>query len=173
MPRAGIALGSNLGDRLENLRAACGRLREIANDGDLLTAPVYRTAPVDCPDGSPEFYNSVVEIGFDGSASELLDITQRIERDLGRTAAGRNAPRVVDIDLLYFGDETISSDSLALPHPRITVRRFVLQPLADIRPNLVLAGYESSVRQLLMKLISDEPELEVVSRFLTAARHDL
>jgi 2-amino-4-hydroxy-6-hydroxymethyldihydropteridine diphosphokinase len=162
MPRIGIALGSNLGDRLAHLRAACGRLREIST-GEMLMAPVYRTAPVGCPPGSPDFYNTVVEIGFSGSPLEMLDRAKSIERELGRTpAAGRNAPRVVDLDLLYFGNERFESERLSIPHPRLAVRRFVLQPLADIRPELLLPGLRSSIRALLAALPPGEPELELV-----------
>ncbi|NJR43327.1 MAG: 2-amino-4-hydroxy-6-hydroxymethyldihydropteridine diphosphokinase [Akkermansiaceae bacterium] len=75
---------------------------------------------------------------FNGSAFELLEITQSIEKKLGRvTASIRNAPRVIDIDLLYFGDEIIDSENLILPHPRITERSFVLQPLAEIRGDFI------------------------------------
>ncbi len=161
MSRAGIALGSNLGDRLANLRAACACLREIANAGEpIITAPVYQTEPLLCPPGSPEFLNTVIEIDFTGTAMELLETTRTIEQKLGRApSAERNAPRVIDIDLLYLGDETIGNDSLTLPHPRIGERRFVLQPLADIRPELILPGQTHDIADLLKNLRSDEPPL--------------
>jgi 2-amino-4-hydroxy-6-hydroxymethyldihydropteridine diphosphokinase len=165
MPRAGIALGSNLGDRRANLRAAFDCLGKIATPGaPLLAAPIYQTEPLLCPPGSPYFYNSAVEIGFEGTAFELLEITQGIERKLGRQIAFvRNAPRIIDVDLLYFGDEVIDSGLLVLPHPRIAERRFVLQPLAAIRPGLVLPGDERNISQLLDDLKSDEPPLIPVS----------
>lgn len=161
MPRVGIALGSNLGDRLANLKAACDCLREIAVPGaPFLLAPVYQTEPLACPPGSPLFHNSVIEIGYEGTPQELLEITQSIERKLGRTTAPeRNAPRVIDVDLLYFGDAVVETGPLSLPHPRIRERRFVLQPLADIRPDLILPGHHQSVRQLLSELQSEEPPL--------------
>ncbi len=150
MPRAGIALGSNLGDRLANLQAARDCLREIATPGEpFLEAANYRTRPLSCPPNSPDFYNSVVEIAFEGSAFELLDLTQSIEKKLGRTGASeRNAPRMIDVDLLYFGDQFIDSEALVLPHPRIGERRFVLQPLAEIRPDLTLPGHSQSISAL-------------------------
>lgn len=165
MPRAGIALGSNLGDRLANLRAACASLREIATAGEsVLTAPVYQTEPLLCPPGSPEFLNTVIEIHFSGTAMELLATTRATEQKLGRTpATERNAPRVIDIDLLYFGDETIHNDSLTLPHPRIGARRFVLQPLADIRPDLILPGQVVDIAELLKNLRSEEPPLVILT----------
>ena len=80
MPRAGIALGSNLGDRLRNLQQACDRLRDLADpDGPFLTALVYQTEPCRCPDGSPDFYNTVVEFDYAGGADDLLAATSAIE----------------------------------------------------------------------------------------------
>lgn len=166
MPRVGIALGSNLGDRLANLRAAADCLREIATPGEpFLQAATYQTKPVLCPPGSPFFYNSAVEIGFEGDAFALLELTQAIEKKLGRVGVHeRNAPRVIDLDLLYFGDEIIDTEELVLPHPRIGERRFVLQPLADIRLGLVLPGQNSDIAELLTGLSSGEPPLVPVER---------
>lgn len=164
MPRAGIALGSNLGDRLGNLRAACKRLRDISDDDGISMASVYRTEPVDCPPGSPDFYNTVMEMSVSIPPLELLDRVKSIERELGRTSVlERNAPRLVDIDLLYFGNETFESDRLTIPHPRLAMRRFVLRPLAEIRPELVLPGQRDNVRSLLAALPPGEPELEFVA----------
>lgn len=161
MPRAGIALGSNLGDRLFNLREAFSLLLEISTPGEpVLAAPVYQTEPRFCPPGSPDFLNTVVEIGFEGTPLELLAKTRAIERKLGRAQVSeRNAPRVIDLDLLYLGDETNARDELELPHPRIGERRFVLQPLADIRPELVLPGRDQSIAGLLAALPPDEAPL--------------
>ena len=161
MPRAGIALGSNLGDRAANLRAAMDSLKTIAPPGEaFLCAKIYQTEPRFCPPGSPEFLNTVVEIAFDGSAADLLEETQAMEIRLGRIrGTERNAPRVIDIDLLYFGNETIDHPKLTLPHPRIGERRFVLQPLADIRPEMILPGGTRSIAQMLEQLVTDEPPL--------------
>lgn len=161
MARAGIALGSNLGDRAGNLRRALLMLEQIHSPGDpMLTAPVYQTEPRFCPPGSPVFLNTVVEIAFEGAALKLLDLTREMERSLGRApAAERNAPRVIDIDLLYLGESRVTGGPLTLPHPRIAERRFVLQPLADIRPDLVLPGHRHTVACLLEMLDSDEPPL--------------
>lgn len=163
MPRAGIALGSNLGDRIYHLRSALDALREIATPGTpVLTAPVYQTEPRFCPPGSPDFLNTVVEIGYDGSPLELLAQTRAIEKQLGRTrGAERNTPRTIDIDLLYLGNDIFEDAELTLPHPRIGERRFVLQPLADIRPELVLPGKSQSVSEILQAINTDEPGLVV------------
>ncbi len=154
MPRVGIALGSNLGDRLANLQAACDCLREIATPGaPFLQASIYQTKPLFCPPGSPDFHNSVVEIDYDGDPFELLELTQSIEKKLGRTGnPERNAPRIIDVDLLYFGDRIIDTEILVLPHPRIGERRFVLEPLAEIRPDLVLPGQTHSIAERLASL---------------------
>lgn len=161
MPRAGIALGSNLGDRSANLRAAISCLREIAPPAaPMLRAPVYQTEPRFCPPGSPQFLNTVVEIAYEGSPLDLLEQTRAIESRLGRQRGSeRNAPRTIDIDLLYFGDQTLDHPDLTLPHPRLGERRFVLQPLADIRPELILPGQHRSVREMLAQLSTDEAPL--------------
>lgn len=139
MPRAGISLGSNLGNRRGNIEAAKQRLRAIATPGEpFLEASIHETEPVDCPPDSPAFLNSVIELDFIGDAFELLKLTRQIEHDLGREAVReRNAPRPIDLDLLYFGSEMIQTPQLVLPHPRMKERLFVMKPLAEIRPDLV------------------------------------
>ena len=163
MPRIGIALGANLDDRLAHLRAARNLLLELST-GPLIQAPVYQTEPLLCPAGSPDFYNTVVEISYEGSPFDLLEITQKIEKQLGRTEkVERNAPRVIDVDLLYFGDQIVDTEVLQLPHPRLAQRRFVLHPLSTIRPELILPGQMKKVEELFKKLDSDEPPLALVT----------
>jgi 2-amino-4-hydroxy-6-hydroxymethyldihydropteridine diphosphokinase len=154
MARVGIALGSNLGDRAAHLNAAVAALREISTPGEpVWLAPFYETEPFNCPPGSPPFLNTVVEIAHDGEAPAFLGKLLGIEAALGRTrGAQRNAPRVIDMDLLYMGDEILTSETLVIPHPGIAGRRFVLQPLADIRPELVLPGQTRTVREMLDQL---------------------
>jgi 2-amino-4-hydroxy-6-hydroxymethyldihydropteridine diphosphokinase len=162
--RVGIALGSNVGNRLKHLQDARNMLRKLGAPDSLRQAPIYQTEPVDCPPDSPDFYNTVVEIAYSGSPHDLLDATQAIEFHLGRSAVPeRNAPRVIDVDILYFGDERIDDGGiLDLPHPRLTSRRFVLQPLADIRPDLILPGDQVSIAEHLRHLDSSEPPLVTV-----------
>ncbi len=138
MPRVGIALGSNLGDRLKNIQTARDWLSAISLSGEpVLQASIYQTEPVNCPPGSPDFYNTVIEVFYDGSPFELLELTQTFQRRLGRVEVSeRNAPRTIDIDLIYFGDEKVSTETLELPHPRFRERGFVTQPLSEIRPDL-------------------------------------
>ena len=161
--QVGIALGSNLGDRLGNLRTARDLLAAIAvPEAPVLQAPVYRTEPVDCPQDSPDFFNTVIEITYAGSPSGLLELTQSFQRKLGRPDVHeRNGPRTIDIDLLYFGQERIRTESLELPHPRLTQRRFVLEPLAAIRPDLVLPGDVPDIAAHLAAIEEEQPALPV------------
>ncbi|HET6409016.1 MAG TPA: 2-amino-4-hydroxy-6-hydroxymethyldihydropteridine diphosphokinase [Chthoniobacteraceae bacterium] len=152
--RAGIALGSNLGDRLANLRAGRNRVLEIAGvSGPLLSSRVYETDPVDTAPNSGPFLNAVIEIEFIGQPIDLLEGLQHIESALGRPSKRpRNSPRTLDLDILYAGNLVLSNEEVVIPHPRLHQRRFVLSPLSDIRPDLVLPGQEKSVIQLLTAL---------------------
>jgi 2-amino-4-hydroxy-6-hydroxymethyldihydropteridine diphosphokinase len=112
---------------------------------------------VDSPPGVSSYLNAVIEIEYDQPAIALLDSLLKIERALGRPSKRpRNAPRIIDLDLLYVGNLTLNSPEIVIPHPRITQRRFVLQPLADIAPELVLPGQAASIRDLLMRLKTEE-----------------
>jgi 2-amino-4-hydroxy-6-hydroxymethyldihydropteridine diphosphokinase len=152
--RAGIAFGSNLGDRLQYLRQA----RSILLASPLLAPPfltssVYLTSPVDCPPGSDPFLNAVLEAELTGDPAALLGDLRTCEDALGRPARSkRNAPRTIDLDLLYAGECELHTAAITLPHPRIAERRFVLAPLAEIRPGLILPGQMETVAQLLEKL---------------------
>ncbi|HEX4086578.1 MAG TPA: 2-amino-4-hydroxy-6-hydroxymethyldihydropteridine diphosphokinase [Chthoniobacteraceae bacterium] len=150
--RAGIAFGSNLGDRLRLLRQARACLLACP----LLAPPVlasriYLTTPVDCPPGSDSFFNAVLEAELTGAPGDLLRAMSACEEALGRAEerTARNAPRSIDLDLLYAGDCAQSIGPLILPHPRMAQRRFVLAPLADIRPGLVLPGQHRTIAELL------------------------
>jgi len=162
MPRSAIALGSNLGDPLRQLQAARDALRSLAVPGSpFLQAPLFRSTPVDCPPDSPDFLNTVVELDFDGSPEQLLAATREIEHALGRRRGPeRHAPRAIDLDLLYCGDQLRDTPQLELPHPRLGQRRFVLEPLAAIRPDLVLPGHTRRIAELLATLDPAEPPLE-------------
>ena len=157
----GIALGSNLGDRLAALREAVRRM-SVGCGQVVAVSPVYETEPVDCPEGSGAFLNAVVVLESGLGLLELLRELQGIERAMGRPGErGRNAPRTVDLDVLYAGGETWRDAELTVPHPRIGERRFVLEPLAAVRPGLVLPGQERSAAELLAGLESSEGPLRV------------
>lgn len=146
MARVGISLGSNLGDRIAHLRDAVARLAAVRSSEHLLLSPVFETEPVDCPEGSGAFFNAVIEIETDRPPLDLLAATQAIEREMGRPEVRAvNAPRTIDLDLLYYDDLAMRSPGLELPHPRMFQRAFVLKPLAAIRPDLVPAGALDSI----------------------------
>lgn len=125
-----VGLGSNLGDRLENLRRAVERLD--ASDGvDVVrTSSVYETDPVGPP--QPDFLNAVAEISTDLGPHELLARCKAIEAELGRTPGERWGPREIDLDLLLYGGERIDTGELVVPHPRMNERAFVLVPLREL-----------------------------------------
>ena len=137
MARVGISLGSNLGDRVSNLSKAIVCLGDARSTSHLLVSGLFETAPVKCHPDSPDFFNCVIEIETELSPVDLLDFTQDIERKLGRPdERARNAPRPVDLDLLYYEEIVLQSDRLSLPHPRLQERAFVVLPLLEIRPDL-------------------------------------
>lgn len=155
--RTGIALGSNVGDRLANLRAgrdAVLRLPDVTPP--ILTSRVYETEPVDTTPGAGRFLNSLMEVEFTGQPVALLSGLREIEAAMGRPSRHpRNAPRTLDLDILYLGDLTVSRDDLTVPHPRLHLRRFVLAPLHDIRPDLQLPGLKGTAAELLARLDDD------------------
>ncbi|MDQ2867141.1 MAG: 2-amino-4-hydroxy-6-hydroxymethyldihydropteridine diphosphokinase [Verrucomicrobiota bacterium] len=162
--RAGIALGSNLGDRLAQLRSARDVIVKIAGVAPpVLQSAIYETTPVACEPGAQNFYNAVIEIGFAMSADALFAALREIEGESGRVRSNtRNFPRTLDLDLLYFGDARSNAPALRLPHPRMATRAFVLRPLADIAPDLKLPGETATVRELLSRLPAEE--MNVVTR---------
>ena len=156
----GLSLGTNLGDRLAHLRE--GRRRVAALPGLALVASggVYETAPVDV---QPEyadmaFLNSVLIVETETPPMLLGEHLRAIEAAMGRVrSADRNAPRPIDIDVLYAGELILDDAEMTLPHPRWCLRRFVVQPLADVRAALVLPGYTSPVAEILASLPAEPP----------------
>ncbi|MBQ9345589.1 MAG: 2-amino-4-hydroxy-6-hydroxymethyldihydropteridine diphosphokinase [Kiritimatiellae bacterium] len=153
---AGLSIGSNLGDRLAQLRAARDAIARIPEVRVTASAPLYETEPVGCP---PEFqklayYNTVLLLGTSMEAHRLFAELQKVETALGRSRrpGHLNEPRPIDIDLIFYDGQSIRSGGLVVPHPRWSLRRFVLQPLADLRPGLVLPGHDRSVSALLAAL---------------------
>ena len=152
--RTAVALGSNLGDRLDNLRAARTAILDLSKaKPPILSSAIYETEPVGCEPGAKQFLNAVVEFEYEGDPANLLEELIRIEEVLGRRRDHRkNVSRTIDIDFLYCGDRKIDDERLELPHRRMHLRKFVLQPLADIRPRLVLPDQTKTVTELLAKL---------------------
>ncbi len=143
-----IGLGSNLGNRREYLDEAVARI--AGNNGVCLLARsgCYETHPVGGPQ-QPDYINCVVELQTELEPFKLLRIFKRIEHELGRRTGVRWGPRVIDIDILLYGDVVISSDNLSIPHERMHERVFVLEPLNEISPNLEHPVLKKSIYELL------------------------
>jgi 2-amino-4-hydroxy-6-hydroxymethyldihydropteridine diphosphokinase len=151
--KVGLALGSNVGDRLRQMQHAKNYLLSLSPEAWHRASPLYETEPVGCPPGSEKFLNAVLEIEFGGAPRTLLKKVLAYEVAHGRRrAAGPNAPRTIDIDILYFGQREVLEKDLVIPHPRLAGRRFVLVPLATIRPEMIVKGTGKTVRMLLREL---------------------
>ena len=141
-----LSLGSNVGDREANLRAAVERL------GAARVSPIYETEPVDYVNQA-WFLNLVAEVETDLFPRQALAWTQRIERELGRVRTVPKGPRTIDIDILLFGGVLMRTKELEIPHPRMAERRFVLQPLADLAPDLRHPATGRTVWEMLASLL--------------------
>lgn len=140
MATACIGLGSNLGDRLANLGEAVRRILDdgvVSVDRRAAVASVYETAPMDMPPECPPFLNAALRVDVRGSPRDLLSRLLEIESAMGRRRSQRAESRPIDLDLLLFGDVTVSEPDLVVPHSRMHERRFVLEPLAEIAGNLI------------------------------------
>jgi 2-amino-4-hydroxy-6-hydroxymethyldihydropteridine diphosphokinase len=150
MNRAVLGLGSNLGDRKKNLEQAAVLL---ADNGSLLLkeSSVYETEPWGNKD-QPVFYNQVVEIETTYNASALMTLILEIEKQMGRIRKEKWEPRVIDIDILFFNDEIISTENLTVPHPHLHERKFVLIPLKEILPNYIHPVFKKTVSEIFNQL---------------------
>lgn len=148
----GLSLGSNLDQRLENLREATRRIAHLPGTRVVAKAPIYETEPVDVkPEYRPlDYLNTVIIIDTTLEVQALSDAIHKIEADMGRVRTeDRNAPRTIDIDILYADNLQLATGVLDLPHPRWMQRRFVVQPLSDVRPFLRLPGQKGTVTDIL------------------------
>ena len=144
--RAFVGLGANLGDPRATVEGAFDALGQIPGTRVLARSSLYVSAPHDA--AGPDYFNAVVELSTSQTGSGLLAQLQAIENLFGRKRPYRNAPRTLDLDLLVYGDQQISTATLTVPHPRLHERAFVLRPLAEIAPQLVIPG-GLAVRDLL------------------------
>lgn len=153
MPRVYLALGTNLGDREENLRRA---LEILGTKVSIVErSPIYETEPWGIAE-QPRFLNIVVSGQTDLTPTDLLAWLKSIERAMGRTHGIRYGPRLIDLDILFYQNAQIRTNELVVPHPRMAERRFVLVPLADIAPDLLHPTLGVSIRELLRRLPEDD-----------------
>jgi len=149
-----LSLGSNLGDRRANLRNAIGKL---LNFGKLLAvSSFFETEPVEFLE-QPWFLNCAVAIQTELKAEDLLKEVMAIEREMGRQRTQPKGPRTIDIDILLFGKAVLRTQQLTLPHPAMHERRFVLEPLAEIAPEVQHPVLKKTVRELLRRVPKDGP----------------
>lgn len=151
MVTAYLGFGANLGDPIQQILDARRQLSAITDISIVVNSSFYLTSPIGYQ-GQSDFVNCVTSIDTSLSAHSLLDIMQSIETSLGRVrdSSNRNAPRLIDIDLLLYGDSSINDDRLIVPHPRLEQRLFTLAPLSEIAPTLIL-GHSSTVTNVLNK----------------------
>ncbi len=149
MTKVFLALGSNIGDRLENLTRAVNTLSEHDSIEVLKISAVYETEPK-YNTNQPEFFNQVIEISTDCDPEQLLVIIKEIEARHGRDLnSERNAPRIIDIDILAYASQVLRAGNLSIPHPGISERRFVLEPWSDISPDFTVPELNKTVVELL------------------------
>ena len=144
-----MALGSNRGDRKGQLEEARERLTAAVQIKEV--SPIYETEPWGYPDQN-DFLNQVIEVKTDLEPLELLGYLKDIEGRMGREEGFRYGPRVIDLDILLYGSRVCSNEQLQIPHPRMTERAFVMIPLLDLAPDLVIPGTDQTVREIAGQL---------------------
>jgi len=132
-----LLLGSNIGDRERNLKHAVEKLRALEGFEIVATSAIYLTEPVDMKGEQPSFLNQVIKAEYEFRPLELLHALERIEIELGRTDKGKLQPRIIDCDILLFGNLKIQRRDLTIPHPRLLERAFAMIPLVEIDPHLL------------------------------------
>ncbi|GAB3110721.1 2-amino-4-hydroxy-6-hydroxymethyldihydropteridine diphosphokinase [Bordetella tumbae] len=150
--RAYIGLGANLGDAQATLRTVLEQLCQTTGILHCLSSHFYRTAPVDAT--GPDYINAVAALDTTLTPLDLLDVLQALENQHGRQRPYKNAPRTLDLDLLLYGDTTMDTPRLTLPHPRMHERAFVLAPLSELAPALTLTQGPAIE---LLSMLPDQP----------------
>ena len=160
MPVVYLALGTNIGNREANLREALRLLSESGIEISKLSG-IYETEPVDYLD-QPWFLNAVLEAQTNLPAAQLLSTLRQIESQMGSKKAIAKGPRLIDLDILLYGDETIDTPELQVPHPRMLQRNFALAPLAEIAPTLRHPAWPAPA----VDLLAHSPDKSIVRRFV-------
>ncbi len=142
-----LSIGSNMDDRGENIKKAVDALRKKFSE-KFKVSPVYDTPPL-YYEYQHNFYNCCVSFKSDYSVRKIFEITSSIENALERKRGNRHGPRIIDIDILYAGDQIITNNNLTVPHPGIQERLFVLEPLSDILPDLVHPALQLTTEEML------------------------
>ena len=143
-----LGLGANIGDREKYIQDATTRIRNLVKASSPLLSSLIETAPVGGPK-QDDYLNAVMKIEYSGTAEDLLRETQQIETELGRKRIVRWGARTIDIDILLFGTQRIESHTLKIPHPLMTERLFVLEPLSELAPDLIPPNTNKTINQLL------------------------
>lgn len=154
MPKAYIALGSNLKDPAKQVEQAFLAINAIPNCSVIKQSSLYETKPVGY-DNQPDFINAVAAVETNLTPQALLDALLEIEMIFGRERPFPNAPRILDLDLLWYEDTFIETKKLTIPHPRMHLRAFVMRPLAEIAPDLTLPNHGNVVK-LAQSLDNDD-----------------
>jgi 2-amino-4-hydroxy-6-hydroxymethyldihydropteridine diphosphokinase len=150
-----IGIGSNLGDPIQNCLDAVDRIGKIPDCNIIGVSKLYQTQPVGV-EGQGWYVNAVVSISTGISARDLIERLLDIEAGMGRTRErGRWEPRIIDLDILLFGQEIIHEEDLIVPHPRMHERRFVLSPMADLEPDLIHPSLGKTMTELLQEIPED------------------
>jgi 2-amino-4-hydroxy-6-hydroxymethyldihydropteridine diphosphokinase len=157
MVRSFVAVGSNLGDRLQKINNAKSLLAQNPDLEVIRSSPVYETNPVGGPPQG-KYLNAVWEIETMFPPRQLMSYLLEVETKLGRKRAEPNAPRTIDLDILSYGDEIVEEKDLVIPHPRLAERFFVLEPLTDLAPEWVHPKFKKTARVLLEELRENYPQ---------------
>ena len=151
-----LSIGSNIGLRDQNLSESISKLEDLENTSVISQSSIYRTEPLYNPD-QPYFFNKVIEIKTKLNPYELLGKFKSIELIMGRNLDNsHNFPRIIDIDILVFGDLDIYSNKLIIPHPKICERRFVLEPWSEIAPSYIIVNKNMTIKQLYNKYLNNK-----------------
>ena len=145
--RAYIGLGSNVGDRLNAIREAIREIGLVKEVKIVRLSSIYETEPIECEGGL--FYNAVLEVETSQEPASLLKELMKIENDMGRNRVKKCAERKMDLDLLLYGDRQMTQSDLTLPHPRMHLRKFVLEPLCELNPDLIIPYIKKTVKEIL------------------------